>query len=435
VKTKEYVENMCTLALNSVKGDQIEVCIRTSRREVTRFANSIIHQNMAEEVDEFKARVILGKKIGSVGLRCINEDRITKGMYRAYELAKHQKEDPDFHTLPKVAPIEEIEEIHPVSPEERAECVEKVVKIAKKYDLEAAGTVSTHYTTLGVFNSLGVRSIGRTERVSLTMTLMSQDSSGFASASAKEFSLIEPQALAEVACEKAIKSRNPTKIAPGKYNVLLEPQAVAELLAFLSYIGFGARAYQEGRSFMKIGQKITGENITIIDDSYHPKTLGFHFDYEGVPKQKVVLIENGVAKNVVYDSYYAHKEGKKSTGHAIPQPNIYGPHPWNIILTPGTHTKEEMINSIDEGILVTRFWYTRVIDPDKTLITGMTRDGTFLIKNGKIEKGIKNMRYTINILETLENVIKISNESVLIESSVVPSLLIKDFNFSGTTEY
>ena len=138
---------------------------------------------------------------------------------------------------------------------------------------------------------------------------------------------------------------------------------------------------------------------------------------------------------MVYDSYYANKEGKKSTGHAIPQPNSYGPYPRNIMLIPGNSTRNEMLKSIDKGILVTRFWYTRLVNPDKTLITGMTRDGLFLVENGKITKGLKNMRYTASILETLKNVLMLSKERKLVNSLVVPSLLIKDFNFSGKTEY
>lgn len=348
------------------------------------------------------------------------------------------KKNPDFKRLPSSKPIEQIEELYSIAHEERAKCVEEIVNIAKKHNLTAAGAIYTTCNMLGIANSFGVRSIGSREVSSVDVTLMSDGSSGFASQTAQHFSHIDCSALAEIACEKALMSKNPIEVPPGRYTVLLEPKAVAELLEFLNYIGFGARAYQEGTSFMtgKIGKKITGENITIVDDANHPETIGFKFDYEGVPKQRVTLIENGVACDVVYDSYYANKEGKSSTGHAIiPQPNPWGPYPMNIILEPGNSTREEMLAAITNGILITRFWYTRIVDPDKTLITGMTRDGTFLIKDGKITKGIKNMRYTANVLETLENVLMLSKECKLIGSSFTPSLLIKDFNFSGKTEY
>ncbi len=436
MRTKEYIRNIANTALGAVDADQTEVGIYSYEMGVTRFANSIIHQNIVKESDELWARVILGKKIGGISMGSLDEERVAKGMCAAYELAKHQKEDPDFKTLPETKSIEQIEEIHPVSPDERAQCVEKIVNIAKKHNLTAAGAIYTVHTMLEVANSLGMKSFGTMESSEVEVTLMSDDSSGFAAQYTKNFPAIDCGALAEIACEKAILSKNPVEVPPGKYTVLLEPYAVAEFLRFLSYLGFGARAYQEGRSFMsgKIGEKITGDNITIYDDACHPETIGFHFDYEGVPTKKLALIENGIAKNVVYDSYYANKEGKKSTGHAIPQPNPYGPYPRNIVLVPGNSTRDEMLQSIDKGILVTRFWYTRLIDPDKTLVTGMTRDGLFLVENGKITKGIKNMRYTANILETLKNVLMLSKECKLV-GSVVPSLLIKDFNFSGKTEY
>ncbi len=436
MRTKEYIRSIADTALRAVDADQTEVGIYSYGMGVTRFANSIIHQNIVKESDELWARVILGKKIGGISMGSLDEERVTKGMHTAYELAKHQKDDPDFKTLPEAESIEQIEEIHPVSPEERAYCVEKIVNIAKKHNLTAAGAIYTVHTMLEVANSLGIKSFGTMESSEVEVTLMSDDSSGFAAQYTKNFPVIDCGALAEVACEKAILSKNPVEAPPGKYTVLLEPYAVAEFLRFLSYLGFGARAYQEGRSFMsgKIGKKITGDNITIVDDTHHLETMGFRFDYEGVPTKKLALIENGIARNVVYDSYYANKEGKKSTGHAIPQPNPYGPYPRNIVLVPGNSTRDEMLKSIDKGILVTRFWYTRLIDPDKTLVTGMTRDGLFLVENGKITKGIKNMRYTANILETLKNVLMLSKECKLV-GSVVPSLLIKDFNFSGKTEY
>ncbi|MBI4723150.1 MAG: TldD/PmbA family protein [Candidatus Stahlbacteria bacterium] len=437
MRTKEYILDLTDTALHSVQADQLEVGIYNHEMGVTRFANSIIHQNIVKEGDDFWARVIIGKKIGGTSIGSLSKDRVIAGMRSAAELAKYQKEDMNFQSLPKAKPIEQTEEIFPIEPAERASCVEKMVKCANKYNLTAAGAIYTTHTLLGIANSLGIRSIGRGEMSRAEITVMSDDSSGLAHQTAKHFRDIDPELLAETACEKALMSKKPIEIEPGKYTVLLEPRAVAEFIAFLSYIGFGARSYLEGTSFMagKIGKKITGDNITIVDDAYHPNTTGFRFDYEGMPTEKVMLIEQGIAKNVCYDSYYANKEGKKSTGHAMPQPNSYGPYPRNIILMPGNNTKEEMLSAISDGILVTRFWYTRLVDPDKTLITGMTRDGTFRVKDGKIAAGIKNMRYTANILETLGNVIMGEKELKLIGNTLVPALLIKDFNFSGKTGY
>ena len=437
MRTKEYILELIDTALNSVQADHLEAGIYNYEQGVTRFANSMIHQNVVKEADELWARVIFGKKIGGISIGSLDKERLRGGMQIAALLAKHQKEDTGFNSLPSGTGVEQMGKLYFVDPYERARCVEKIVSVAKKHNLTAAGVIYSTCVMLGIGNSLGIRSIGSRMSASIDVTVMSADSSGYAGKTVSNFSEMDSETLANIACEKAILSRKPTEISPGKYTVLLEPCAVAELLGFLNYIGFGAKSYHEGTSFMsdKIGKKITGNNITILDDTYHPDSIGFHFDYEGMPKEKVVLIEKGIARNVVYDSYYAYKEGKKSTGHAIPQPNAYGPYPMNIVLIPGDKTREDMLATIRDGILITRFWYTRLIDPDKTLITGMTRDGTFLVKNGKLTKGIKNLRYTVNILETLKNVLLVSKESKLIGSSIVPSLLIKDFNFSGKTEY
>ncbi|MDH5186413.1 MAG: metallopeptidase TldD-related protein, partial [candidate division WOR-3 bacterium] len=188
----------------------------------------------------------------------------------------------------------------------------------------------------------------------------------------------------------------------------------------------------------KMGKKLTGKNITLVDDAFHPKSIGLTFDFEGVNKKKVMLIQNGIGKNVVFDSFYAQKLGKKNTGHALPQPNAMGPFPMNLVLKPGKVPREKLINDIDKGILITRFWYTRMVDPDKTLVTGMTRDGTFLIENGKIFKGLKNMRFSINLYETFESVKMIAKETVLCGeyiTNVVPALVIDNFNFASKTQY
>jgi len=439
MKSREQLQEIAESALRAVQGDQVEVGLDVTEMGVTRFANSGIHQNIARETEEFRGRVILGKQIGGISVVSLDKDRVSEGMRAAHELAKHQRDDPDFKSLPESVPVEHIDRVATVTPEERAQCVQDIVKVARGNNLTAAGVIYTIDTTAEIMNSLGANSFGRTSYAHVDATLMTDNSSGFTTATAKDFSAFDGRALAETASEKAILSRDPVEIPPGKYLTLLEPPAVAELLAFLNYIGFGARAFQEGSSFMsgKIGKRITGDKITVVDDVNHPDTLGFRFDAEGVPTNEVTLIEKGTARNVVYDSYYAHKEGKPSTGHAIEQPNPYGPYARNLRLLPGESTREDMLASIDKGILITRLWYTRLVDPDKTLVTGMTRDGTFLVENGKISKGIKNMRYTANILETLANAIMISGEQSLqwFGGSIVPSLLVRDFNFTGKTEY
>jgi predicted Zn-dependent protease len=438
-RTKELLD----IALKSVKADQIEVGIFSNERGTTRFANSVIHQNMVVDRPYLWARVIVNKKIGGISSKELHSDGVKQAMQKALELAKYQKPDKEFKSLPKPGPKKRIalkKEPMFINPDQRARAVEKIVKVCKKHNLEAAGVIHTSRYSLGVANSLGIFNYDWGGDTYSTITAMSDNSSGFACAYDKNFANIDFTALAKTAAEKAVASKDPVEIDPGKYTVLLEEPAVAELLSFLAFYEFGAKAYDEKRSVIskKMGKRITGKNITVMDDSYNPKTIGLTFDYEGVNKKKIVLIQNGVAKNVVFDSFYAHKLGKKNTGHALPQPNSMGPFPLNLAIKQGKVPRVKLIESIDKGILITRFWYTRMVDPDKTLLTGMTRDGTFMIENGKITKGVKNMRFSVNLYETMESVRMMSKETMLNGESisvVTPAMVIDNFNFASKTQY
>jgi len=212
----------------------------------------------------------------------------------------------------------------------------------------------------------------------------------------------------------------------------------------MTYTGFGAMALQEGRSFMsgKLGQQIVDSRISIWDDGLSPDGLPLPFDFEGVPKQRVDLIKEGVANGVVYDSYRAGKEeDKTSTGHALPAPNPFGPMPINTFFAPGNATLEEMIASTERGLYITRFHYTRPAEPTKVVITGMTRDGTFLIENGEIAYPVKNLRFTQSYLEALNQVAMIGRQPRLllglanIARDNVPALKLNKFTFTGATEF
>jgi predicted Zn-dependent protease len=232
-----------------------------------------------------------------------------------------------------------------------------------------------------------------------------------------------------------MRTQNPISIDAGEYDTILMPYAVADMLEFLAWLGFGALSVQEGRSFMKLGEKITGEKITIWDDGRDMRGLPRAFDSEGVPKERVDLIVNGIANAVVYDSRTAHKEGKESTGHSSGGPGTYDPMPTNLFMQPGDSNIDEMIATTERGVIVTRFHYTNVIHPTQTIITGMTRDGTFLIEDGKITKPIKNLRFTDSILERFNHVRQISEATKRQAGAVVPALRVSGFRFTGVTEF
>ncbi|MFP3904019.1 MAG: metallopeptidase TldD-related protein, partial [Armatimonadota bacterium] len=249
---------------------------------------------------------------------------------------------------------------------------------------------------------------------------------------------IDASQIAQTAADKCTQSAGPQEIEPGQYDVILEPEAVADMVQFLGWTTFNALACQEGRSPFsgRMGEQVCGENITITDDGLDPRGQQLAFDFEGVPKQALTLIDAGIAANVVYDSYTAgREEGRQSTGHALPAPNTWGPMPINQFVQTGDATVEEMIAEIDRGLLVTRFHYTNVVSPKQSVLTGMTRDGTFMIEDGEIVGGIKNLRFTESILQAFSRVEAIGAEGKLCGRVWAPAMLIRDFNFSGATEF
>ncbi len=426
--------------------DQTEVLFLGEDSGLTRFANSYIHQNVAECNAELRVRVVVGKRIGVASTNDLGDEALQRVVETAMTIASLQHENPDFISLPEPAPLPKvngfIERTAAFTPEERARAVSVICQLAKEKGLTASGAFTTSTYELAVANSLGIFAYYPTTLADLNTVIMSDSSSGYANATSLDVAEIDPEAVASEAVRKAIRSRGPQEIEPGQYAVILEEYAVADLLLHLSHLGFGALAVQERRSFMcdRFGERIVDERISIWDDGLDPKGLPLPFDFEGVPKQRVNLIERGIAKAVVYDSYTAgREEGKRSTGHALPAPNTYGPTPLNLFMGAGEATKEEMLASTERGIWVTRFWYTNPVHPLKTIITGMTRDGTFLIEGGDIARPIKNLRFTQSILEALSRVEMIGRttklERAFFGAIRVPALKIGGFNFTGTTQF
>jgi len=419
--------------------DQTEVLLLGEESGLTRFANSYIHQNVAEYNAELRVRVVVGKRIGVASTNDLSDEALQRVVETALTVASFQQENT---SLPEPVPLLEVngfvERTAAFTPEARAKAVGVICRLARERGLTASGAFTTATYELAVANSLGIFAY-----YPMTLAdLMSDSSSGYANATSLDVAKIDPEAVAIEAVRKAIRSRGPQEIEPGEYAVILEEYAVADLLLHLSHLGFGALAVQERRSFMcdRFGERIMDERVSIWDDGLDLKGLPMPFDFEGVPKQRVNLIERGIAKAVVYDSYTAGREkGKKSTGHALPAPNTYGPVPLNLFMGTGETTKEEMLASTERGIWVTRFWYTNPVHPLKTIITGMTRDGTFLIEGGDIARPIKNLRFTQSILEALSRVEMIGKttklERAFLGAIRVPALKIGGFNFTGTTQF
>jgi len=448
VKGEERLNRIAEAVLGAAKSDQTEVVITTQDTYLTRFAANTIHQNVAETNAGVRVRSVVGRRIGVAAGNDLRQAALV-GVVRSAEMAARlQKENPGFRSLPEPEPIRAVE-AHSKStaactPKRRAEGVEAIVRQAKGSDLLASGAFSTGETELCVANSLGIRAYHAGTAASAMSVVMGETGSGYAAQTSWDVEEIDPHEVGRIAVDKALRSAGPARVEPGSYTVILEEAAVANLLFYLAYMGLGALAMQEGRSFAsgRMGTRVTGDAITVWDDGLDPRGIPAPFDFEGVPKRRVSLFEAGVIRNVAYDSFTAGREaGKASTGHALAAPNTFGPIPLHLFMAPGSSTLEEMIASTERGIWVTRFHYTNPVDAVKTVLTGMTRDGTFLIEDGRITRPLHNLRFTQSILEAFGRVEKLSSDSKCVPVGFgnllawVPAAKISGFRFTGSTEY
>jgi predicted Zn-dependent protease len=438
----------------SQRVDQLEAVLVTHDRALTRFARSRIHQHMAERNIDVGIRVIAGKKQGCVHINSLELSELEDGVERALKIAKVQKEHPDFVSLPgpdadRVKMLAGMDEhtyqnttaVHP--PEAKANEVRDIIdNSTKKDDEHLAGAYMTEVSEVAVVNSLGIEAYIPYTLATMNVNINGpKGATGYSEFISRDVSDLNVDAMAKELKSRLRKSKNPEKIDAKSYPVIFEHYAVGELMVFLSYMGFSAKAVSEGWSFMcdQLGNKIVSPMISIWDDGLDPKGLPIPFDYEGVPKQKVELITEGVARDVVHDSFTAAREERPSTGHALPAPNPHGPQPMNMFMGEGDSTLKEMIEDTKKGMLVTRIHYANPLDPKKTLLTGMTRDGTFLIEKGEVKTAVKNLRFTQSLLESFSTTRMVGKDSQPTRSwyggSTVPCLKVDAFNFTGTTEH
>jgi PmbA protein len=439
------LKNIADRILGMSSADQTEVLLFSTTSALTRFANNYIHQNVEQTDVDVRVRSVLGKKIGVASCNELSDDSLRALVERSETLAQHQKENEDFQSLPSPQAVKRaeafVERTARAGPEERAAVVAQICDASSRAGLTAAGAFHTAVGEMAVANSLGVFAYHCDAIADINTVVMSETGSGHAGRVSLDVGDIDGDDLAREAVDKALRSVNPRPLDPGEYDVILEDYAVADILDFLAYLSFGAQAYQEKRSFMsgRIGEKVMGENVSLWDDGLAPDTVPNPFDFEGVPRQRVDFVVDGIARGVVYDSYTAGKENKQSTGHALPAGMTYGPFPSNMFLKAGDATADDMLASVKRGIWVSRFWYTRPVHPLNVVVTGMTRDGTFLIEDGKIGPPIKNLRFTQSYLDALNRVELIGRETSLQPAiaghSRVPALKIRGWNFTGATEF
>jgi PmbA protein len=432
--------------LKLCKADSAELTFFTFGNALTRFANNIIHQNVAERDVEITIRYIIGKHIGTASTNRLDDAGLEELVERARSYAKASPEDPNFPGLPGPAAYEHVHAwdagTEGCSAEKRAREVGIVCRLAAENGLNASGALATGFTDLAVANTEGVFDFFSRTDADFQTVVMSDDSSGWAQGSAWKVDDLAVESLGMHAIETAMKSHSPVKIDPGEYTVVIEHYATDDILSSLNFYGMGALALQEGRSWMndRLGQQSMSPLVTIWDDGCDTRGEPLPFDFEGVPKQKVDIVKQGVVVGPVYDRYSAAKDGKTSTGHATPISfRGFGPLAANLFMAPGSMTVDEMIASTQKGLYLTRFHYTRLVHPRDCVITGMTRDGVFMIEDGKLAYPVKNLRYTMPYVTALANVEAVGKTSQLLVgdfggiSTHAPALKINGWNFTGST--
>jgi PmbA protein len=464
--TKEQSSDIFDRVRRFSSADEVEALFTGSRFALTRFANNTIHQNVEEENSIVSIRTNFGGRTARAFANQFDDESLRRAVAASENLAKVQAPDPDLLAMPTPEEADSGEghagegaratrffgETAAITPADRAEVVKGIVSVAAKRKLTTAGICSTSELREGFFNSRGLANWHRQTLAEISITMLAEDSSGWQKLNSPDVRNLDPARLAETAAQKAVESAHPREIAPGKYTVILEPAAVLDIVGFMFW-DYSGVAILDQRSFLndRIGAKLFGENINISDDAGHPLQAGSPFDGEGMRRQRVQLVESGLVKRVVYarataqkmkNSEYAGKVGLiEPTGHGFLLPNEMGEMPMNIVFgTPeDPRSVEEMIASTERGVLVTRLWYIREVDPYEKIVTGMTRDGTFLVENGKVQCGLRNFRFNQSLISMLSNVeamsvpVRASGEESF--DMVVPAMKVKEFNFTEATKF
>jgi predicted Zn-dependent protease len=441
--------------------DEVEVLFSGGTFALTRFANNAIHQNVAEENHVLSVRTVFGQRTARATSNKFDDESLRQTVKGSESLAKVQHPNTDLLPMPAAreagVPTQALSPRHfaqtaAITPELRAEGVRTIVGVADQHKLTTAGVFSSGEYFEGIFNSRRLTRWHTQTSAEVSVTMLAADSSGWQKGNSPDIANLDPLRLAGIAVQKAVDSAHPREIPPGKYTVILEPAAVLDIVGYMFW-DYSGMAILDQRSFLRgrIGSRLFGENITILDDVADPLQAGSPFDGEGVVRKKIGLVENGIVKRVVYARATAermkrsdHKDSVgpiEPTGHGFALPNETGEMPLNIVFAPcaDPQTIEQMVASTERGILVTRLWYIREVEPFEKVFTGMTRDGTFLVENGRVQCGIRNFRFNESLIHMLSNVeamstpVRSSGEESF--DMVVPAMKVKDFNFTEVTKF
>lgn len=450
-KIVDFVLELCAKHSSKKHPAQAEVSITGSNVATSRFANNEVTQNQAPDITTVALRVLQDQRQVRLETLDLSDKGLTKLVESAFEAVKLLDGDDQILPLPSKCKKDKDDKL-PVRYDKataaetaagRAQKVGEIISLAKASNLSAAGVYCTGANFEAIGNSNGLFNYYRESSCECSLTISKDGTTSWAKAHAPKAIDIKVKEMTERVIAKTIKAQNPESLAPGKYMAILERAAVLDLLCQLWW-DFSATSHIDKLSCLldKVGQKVFGDNVTIYDDVCHPLQCGSPFDGEGQARMSLPLVQKGVLTGLVHSRQSAAKMQTKSTGHALPQPTGYGEMPANIVVEGGTSTIQDMLSLVqgkDVAVLLTRVWYVREVDPATKLITGMTRDGTFLVQNGAIVKPIKNLRFNISLLDLLNNIVAMGPSLRTAgeegQPAVVPMMLVRDFNFTEGTRF
>ena len=422
---------------------EVEAVATLGTAALTRFANSFIHQNVAEDTVGVRVRVAVDGKVASLTGNRVDDEGLTRLVDAVIEAATLQPVDEDWPGVAEPTPVMEVDHADAstseATPAQRADAVKAFIDAGN--GLSAAGYCDTDFEEAAFANSRGQRALGTVTRSTIDGIHQTGESAGSAHQTSSRFSEIDGKAAGELAADRARRGTNAFDLKPGEYEVVLAPECVATMAIFMGFYGFSGKAFDEGASFVEIGVPQFDPRITIVDDPLGPDALGLPFDAEGTPKQPLDLVSAGVTKALAHDRRSARKAATVSTGHGFADASI-GPITTNLVVTGGDDSVEDMIGAVDRGLYVATFNYCRILDPKSQVVTGLTRNGTFMIENGRITGAVTNLRFTQSFVQALGpgRVLGVGNDLRHADSEFgagvvrAPSLHLAGWNFTGGAE-
>jgi predicted Zn-dependent protease len=426
---------LCDLALGFV-GDRAEAVVSATAGEsaLTRFANSAIHQNVAEQASSLFLKVIVDGRYASASTTQTDEEALRRLVDRTIDAARLRPPDPEWPGLARPAPAPAVEhwddDTADASPDARAEVVRRFVDAGG--GLEGAGYCSTSGLTVAFANSAGQRLEGRHTAATIDGIQRTGTSDAAATATSTRLADLDGAATGAAAADRARAAATATDVEPGTYEVVLGPSCLANMLQFLAYAGFNAKSVRDGTSFVHLGEAQFDDAVSIWDDATDPRTLGLPFDNEGTPKRRLDLVTAGVTTNVVHDRRTARLSGTESTGHGLGQ-EAAGAYPSNLFFGTGAGTMDDLVAGMARGLVVHDFWYTRILDPKTQVVTGLTRNGVFLVEDGRVVRPVRNLRFTQSFVAALGpgHVQAVADDARLVNGMHVPSVHLAAWNFTG----